>query len=62
MEVYCVMEIVDYEYGCRDIESIWSTYEQAKEHIDELGNKTITFWNDSEMDKYTIDVYEVRGV
>lgn len=62
MNVYCVMEIEDYEYGCRGIESIWATREQAQEHIEELGNKIITFWNGCEMDKYAIDVYAVRGM
>lgn len=62
MNVYCVMEIVDYEYGCRGIESIWSTREQAQDHIEELGNDIITFWDDSERDRYTIEVYEVRGM
>lgn len=62
MNVYCVMEIEDYEYGCRRIESMWSTREQAQDHIEELGNKAITFWNGFKMDKYTINVYEVRGM
>ena len=62
MNVYCVMEIVDREYGCRGIESIWSTIEQAQGHIEELGNELINFWDDSERDKYTIEVYEVRGM
>lgn len=62
MIIYCVMEIQDYEYGCRDIESVWATYEQAEAHIEELGNKEVTFWNGSTLDKYTVNSYRVEGL
>ena len=62
MEVYCVMELTDYEYGNREIESVWATYGQAQEYIDKMGNDRITLWNDRELDIYTIQEYQVQGI
>ena len=62
MEVYCVMELTDREYGCRDVESIWATYEKAQEHIDKLGNDVINLWDDRELDLYIIQEYQVQGI
>lgn len=62
MEVYCVMEIDDDEYGCRAIESVWATYEQAETHIEELGQQKIKFWDGAILDLYTIEEYQVQGL
>ena len=61
MEVYCIMQIRDYEYGCREIESIWDTYESAESHVNELGQREINFWDGSVEDLYTIECYQVQG-
>ena len=60
MEVYCIMKIRDYEYGCREIESIWSTYESAESHVNELGQEEIIFWDDSVESLYTIECHQVH--
>ena len=60
--VYCVMEIADYEYGCRVIESVWASYEQAEAHIEDLGQIQVTFWDDSVEDLYIVETYEVQGI
>ena len=40
--VYCVMGTNG--YGCKDLESVWATYELAKAHIEELGQRDIMFY------------------
>lgn len=61
MEVYCVMVICDEEYGCRDIESIWATQEQAEARIVELGQETVEMWFGNE-DLYTIESHTLQGL
>ena len=61
MTVYCVMKLDNREYGCRRIESIWTTYEQAETHIEELGQKKIKFWDGAILDLYAIEEYQVQG-
>ena len=59
--VYVVTEICDYEYGCRTIESIWSSPESAEAHIKELGGRgELVLWSGRETDKYDVEVWPVQ--
>ena len=61
MTVFIVKKIIDYEYGCRGIEAVFQTYEDAEEYIDNTGMQCeIEFWNGSKEMQYTIDKYEVQ--
>lgn len=60
MIVYCVMELTDHEYGCRSVESVWTTCERAEEHIEELGQQNIGMWTGENIDLYTINSYSVN--
>lgn len=61
MIVFIVKKVTDYEYGCRDIEAVFQTYEDAKAYIDNTGMQCdVKFWNGSRKTQYTIDEYEVQ--
>ena len=59
MKVYAVLEICDYEYGCREVVQICSTYEKAEEYIKSRGNEEIILWNGHKYDKYEIECFNV---
>lgn len=61
MIVFVVKKIIDYEYGCRDIEKVFQTYEGAEEYIDSTGLQCeIKFWDGSKEMQYIIDECEVQ--
>ena len=59
--VYVVTEICDNEYGCRAIESIWSSPEAAEAHIKELGGRSeFALWSGRMVDKYDVEVWPIQ--
>ena len=61
MTVWVVRKIVDYEYGCRNIEGIFSEPEAAEKYIEDAGNQgEFDFWNGSKEMLYTIEVHEIK--
>lgn len=61
MSVFIVKKIIDHEYGCRDIEAVFSTSKGAEEYIDSTGKQCeIEFWNKTKAMQYIIEKYEVQ--
>ena len=61
MKVYLVESICDYEYGCRKVEMVCATEENAKTYIEEHGgNPDVKFWTDQIIPYYTIEEWEVK--
>lgn len=61
MIVYVVRKIDDYEYGCRNIEGIFSTPEAAESYIESTGNQgEFDFWNGSKEMLYIVEEREVQ--
>lgn len=58
--VCIVRKIDDYEYGHRNIDAVFSKYEDAKKYIDNAGNRKITFWDRHKVMLYTIERYTVN--
>lgn len=59
--VFVVTKICDYEYGCREIESIWSSNEAAEDHIEKLGGRNPTMmWSGRMVDQYDIEIWEIK--
>lgn len=58
--VYIVRKIEDYEYGHRNIEAVFSEYEDAKKYIDNAGNHEVAFWDRRKIMLYTIERYTVK--
>lgn len=58
--VCIVRKIDDYEYGHRNIDAVFSEYEDAKKYIDNAGNRKITFWDGHKVMLYTIERYTVN--
>jgi len=61
LNVFVVLEICDYEYGCRRIRDIFSKSDDALKYIEALGNHTVEFWNGSKENKYIIESYPVHN-
>jgi len=60
MIVYLVESIKDYEYGCREVVEVCSSYELAEEYINQQSdNGDVEFWNGSKEPQYTITPWEV---
>lgn len=61
MTVWVVRKIVDYEYGCRNIEGIFSEPEAAEKYIEDAGDQgEFDFWNGTIEMLYTIEVHEIK--
>ena len=61
MNVFVVLEICDYEYGCRRIRDIFSNADDAQKYIEALGNQEVEFWDGSKENKYIIESYPVHS-
>lgn len=55
-EVFFVRKIDDEEYGCRNVEAVFSKYEDAEKYIENAGNLKFTFW-----DKHKEMLYIIEG-
>ena len=61
MTVFLVMELNDYEYGCREVSALFERYEDAEEYIENVGNQEeITFWHGGKAMYYTIAEWQVQ--
>ena len=54
------MKLVDYEYGYRNIESMWTTYDHAENQIEKLGQQIIEMWSGKKEKLYTIWSYTIE--
>lgn len=60
MVVYVVRKICDYEYGCRNIEAVFSTQEKAEEYVENSPhNQMYEFWDLHSEPNLIIEDYEV---
>lgn len=60
MNVFIVMEIIDFEYGCRGIAAVFESYDDAEKYIEDIGNQQeIEFWNGYKKMLYTIEEWDV---
>lgn len=60
MTVYAVTSVCDYEYGCTQTVSVFSTEEKAKECIEQLGGQsTWEHWSGRIYNQYYIEEWEV---
>lgn len=57
--VYIVMKICDFEYGCREVDRVFSTENEAKEYVESV-QEDIVFWNGKTHKLYTIEEWEVE--
>ena len=58
-KVYIVTAVCDFEYGCTRNVGVFRSMEEAEKFISEKGQRTIYFWDDEEVDFYSIEVWEV---
>lgn len=60
MDVYAVLKIADYEYGCRKVEKLFSTPEKAEEYVENSkDNYDYTFWDGSIEPNLIIRTYQL---
>lgn len=60
MRVYVVRKISDHEYGCRNIEAVFSTQELAEEYVNNSPDNWIyKFWDGISEPNLLIEDYEV---
>lgn len=61
MTVFIVMELNDFEYGCREVAAVFERYEDAEKYIEDTGNQhEFKFWHGGKTMYYTIDEWDVQ--
>ena len=60
-KVYIITSLCDYEYGCREIESVWNSLESAESHLEELGGRQrFAMWDGRILYEYDIEEWTVQ--
>ena len=60
MVVYVVRAVVDEEYGCREVQRIYSSREGAEEYVSEHQEYFWPWWSDDDAEEPVYDVVEME--
>ena len=60
MVVYAVRAVVDEEYGCREVQCIYSSREGAEEYVSEHQEYFRPWWRDDDAELPIYDVEEIQ--
>jgi uncharacterized protein YfcZ (UPF0381/DUF406 family) len=60
MVVYAVRAVVDEEYGCREVQRIYSSREGAEEYVSEHQEYFQPWWADDDAEEPVYDVVEME--
>lgn len=60
MVVYAVRAVVDEEYGCREVQRIYSSRKDAEKYMSEHQEYFRPWWNDDDAEEPVYDVVEME--
>ena len=60
MVVYAVRAVVDEEYGCREVQRIYASYEDAEAYVSEHQEYWQPWWQDDDAEVPVYDIEEMQ--
>ena len=60
MVVYVVRAVVDEEYGCREAQRIYASYEDAEAYVSEHQEYFCPWWNEDDEEVPIYDIEEMQ--